>query len=151
MTRFRHASLVRGFSLIEVMVAVLVLGVALAGLVRGITTALLLHKDSERLTAAALMAEGRVEFLRADAILTDGVTEDTGGEGLSTYRWRQTIAPTSVDGLKQVTVVVEDVGTSTKLYELVTLLFDPPVDPLREKTGATSQSAKEREQRRRQR
>ena len=57
----------RGFSLIEVMVAVLVLGVAVAGLVRGLTTSMALHKDSERLTVAALMASGRIELLRADA------------------------------------------------------------------------------------
>lgn len=139
----------RGFSLIEVMVAVLVLAVALAGLVRGITTALASHKDSERLTAAALMAAGRLEFLRADGIFEVGVTEGTGGEGLANYRWRQTIAPGTIDGLKEVTVVVEETGTNAKLYELVTLLFDPPLDPLRDKSGVSPPAAKEREQRRR--
>ena len=45
-----------GFSLVEVMVAVLILGVALAGLTEGITTALSSNKESELQTTAALIA-----------------------------------------------------------------------------------------------
>jgi len=141
----------RGFSLIEVMVAVLILGIALVGLVRGLTTALAGHKDSEQLTAAALMAAGRMEFLRADGILENGATEGAGGDGLSGYRWRQTISPAAIEGLKEVTVVVENAVSGVKIYELVTLLFEPPLDPLRDKTGVSSPAAKAREQRRRSR
>ena len=47
-----------GFSLVEVMVAVLILGVALAGLTEGITTALSSNKESELQTTAALIAAG---------------------------------------------------------------------------------------------
>src|SRR3954453_14697321 len=47
---------VRGFSLIEVMVAVLILGVAVAGMVQGITAALSSSKESELQTTAALIA-----------------------------------------------------------------------------------------------
>ncbi len=53
-----------GFSLIEVMCALLILAVGLAGLVQGISTALGSNKDSELHTTAALLAEGRMETLR---------------------------------------------------------------------------------------
>ena len=139
----------RGFSLIEVMVAVLILGVAVTGLVRGITTALASHKDSERLTIAALMAAGQIEFLRADGIISDGTTEGTGSEKLSNYRWRRKITPTSIEGLKEVTVEIEDAESKVKLYELVTQLYDPPLDPLRDKTGVSNTATKERDRRRR--
>ena len=54
------------FSLIEVMVAILILGIALTGLVHGITTALASNKESELQTIAALFADGKVEELRAE-------------------------------------------------------------------------------------
>src|SRR6202012_2526970 len=50
-----------GFSLIEVMVAILILGIALTGLVHGITTALSSSKESELQTVAALYAQGKIE------------------------------------------------------------------------------------------
>jgi len=56
----------RGFSLIEVMCAVAILGVALVGLTQGITTALGSNKESELQTTAALLAAGRIETLRAE-------------------------------------------------------------------------------------
>ena len=47
-----------GFSLIEVMCAVLILGIGIAGLTQGITTALASSKEAEVQTAAALLAAG---------------------------------------------------------------------------------------------
>jgi len=52
---------IAGFSLVEVMVAVMILGVALVGLTQGITTALSSTKESELQTAAALIAAGRLK------------------------------------------------------------------------------------------
>ena len=56
-----------GFSLVEVMVAILILGIALVGLTQGITTALSSSKESELQTVAALFAAGQIETLRAAA------------------------------------------------------------------------------------
>ena len=50
-----------GFSLVEVMCAILILGIALAGLTQGVTTALTSSKESELQTTAALFAAGLVE------------------------------------------------------------------------------------------
>ena len=116
------------FSLIEVLCAILILGVALAGLTHGITTAISSSKESELQTTAALYAAGLMETLRAEGILIDGETEGTCGEGLSLYRWRESIATTRIDGLHDVKVVVENSRTGKTIYELQTLLFEPTED-----------------------
>ena len=116
-----------GFSLVEVLCAILVLGVGLAGLTRGLTTALISSKESEVETTAALLAAGRVELLRADGYVTDGVDEGEGEGSLSHYHWQQTVARTQVEGLHSVTVVVQKGSSGKPIYQLETLLFDPPV------------------------
>ena len=115
-----------GFSLVEIMCAIVILGIALVGLTQGITTALSSSKESELQTTAALIAAGKIEMLRADGYVLDGITESVGGEGPSLYRWKRSVSSTSIDGLHEVTVVVEDSKSGTVIYELRTLLFDPP-------------------------
>lgn len=115
----------RGFSLVEVMCAILILGIAVAGLTQGITGALGASKESELQTTAALVAAGRIETLRAEGYVIDGVEQGEFGEGLSLYRWEQTITGTSIDGLHEVSVVVENSKSGQTIYELRTLLFDP--------------------------
>jgi len=117
-----------GFSLVEVMVAILILGIALVGLTQGITTALSSSKESELQTVAALFAAGQIETLRAEKDLTDGKTDGDCGAGLPLYRWKQTISPTDIDGLHDVDVRVENSRTGAAIYELETLLFQIPDD-----------------------
>ena len=140
-----------GFSLIEVMLAILILGIALVGLTQGITTALSSSKESELQTTAALLAAGRIETLRADGYLTDGVEEGEGGAGLSLYRWKQTISSTSIDGLHEVEVIVENSNSRQAIFELRTLLFDPPLYSSQPESSnrRDSAAAKKREKRRR--
>src|SRR5258708_2982710 len=114
----------RGFSLIEILCAVLVLGVALTGLIQGVTTALSSSKESELQTVAALFAAGQVETLRAEGDLRDGTTEGDCGEGLALYRWQQTITAAGIDGLHEVAVAVENSKSGATIYELRTLLFE---------------------------
>jgi general secretion pathway protein I len=114
-----------GFSLIEVMVAILILGVALVGLTHGITTALGSSKESEQQTTAALLAAGRIETLRVEGDLTDGETDsdDDGGGPMAAYRWKQTISPTDIEGLHDVEVTVVSAATGGEIYALKTQLF----------------------------
>src|SRR5580704_14602398 len=111
-----------GFSLVEVMVAILILGIALVGLTQGITTALVSSKESELQTTAALFAAGQIELLRAGTDLSNGTGNGDCGTVLPLYRWKQTVSPTEIDGLHEVDVVVENAQTGAAIYELKTLL-----------------------------
>ena len=123
-----------GFSLVEVMCAILILGIALVGLTMGVTTALSSSKESELQTTAALLAAGQIELLRSDRFLADGTEEGDCGEGLALYRWKQTISSTAIDGLHEVLVTVENSRTGNAIYELRTLLFEPPSELASDKT-----------------
>jgi Tfp pilus assembly protein PilV len=111
------------------MCAILILGIALAGLTQGVSTALTSSKESELQTTAALVATGLVESLRAEGNLSDGATEGECGEGLSLYRWKQSITRAGIDGLHEVDVEVQNAKTGQSIYELRTLLFQPPNEP----------------------
>lgn len=118
------------FSLVEVMVALLVLGVAIVGLTEGIASALRSTKDSEWQTTAALLAAGQIELLRADGFLSEGVSEGKGSGALAPYEWTETVAETSITGLFEVAVEVRRAANPAVLYELRTLLFEPPAGSL---------------------
>jgi len=115
-----------GFSLVEVMIAVLILGIAIVGLTQGFTTALASSKESELQSTAALFAAGQIETLRAETGLTDATTEGDCGADLPLYRWRQTISSTDIAGLHQVSVDVDNSRTGELIFELKTLLFEVP-------------------------
>ena len=133
-----------GFSLVEVMCAILILGVAMVGLTTGITTALGSGKESELQTAAALIAAGQIEMVRADGILIDGVEEGEGANDMSLYRWQRSVTSTPVEGLHEVIVTVNHAKSGKSIYELRTLLFEPPSDTASDKPGARKESKKSR-------
>jgi prepilin-type N-terminal cleavage/methylation domain-containing protein len=127
-----------GFSLIEVMVAIMIMGVALVALTRGMTTALASTKDSEVQTTIVGLAAGQIETVRASAVLTDETTEGDFGDDFPKYSWEQTIAPGGLDGLHQVDVTVKDVKSGVSLFKLTTLLFDADYP------GSTAEDAKQK-------
>ena len=133
------------FSLIEVMIAVLILGVALVGFVQGTTTAITSSKDSEIQTTAVLLASGRIEKLRAEGELEDGESDGDWAEDFPNYSWKQSIAPTEIKGLHDITLTIENPKTGKQLYELRTMLFEPPPVQEEETTGKTSKSKKKKQ------
>jgi prepilin-type N-terminal cleavage/methylation domain-containing protein len=137
-----------GFSLLEVLCAILILGVALVGLTQGLATALSSTKESERQSTAALLAAGVIETVRAEGDLTDGDTDGEGPAGLELYRWKQTIQPTRIDGLHQVEVVVENARSGQAIYTLRTLLFETPYNPSTNVTNGRRDLDTERRRRR---
>lgn len=138
-----------GFSLIEVMCAILIMGVALTGLTQGVTAALSASKENELQTAAVAIAAGRIEMLRADGLIIAGEDQSEDETGKALYSWRQTIEETSIDGLFEVTVIVENARAEKKIYELKTLLFDAPPTSLSEDDDEDASSRNNRGARRR--
>lgn len=139
-----------GFSLIEVMVALLVLGVGVVGVAEGIGTALRSSREARLQTAAALYAAGVVETLRAEGFLTDGSVDGDCPAGLEAFRWRRTLSRTGLEGLHEVEVAIEDRRTGKPVYELRTQLFEIPSEsPVRdrEREREREAGARRREQR----
>lgn len=122
--KFRAARSETAFSLVEVICAILIVGLALVGLTRGLATALQSSKESEVQTAAALIAAGRMEMIRADGFLTSGVS--TGESDQAGYTWQQELTETGIEGLHEVTVTVLDARTGRSVFELKTMLFEVP-------------------------
>jgi prepilin-type N-terminal cleavage/methylation domain-containing protein len=130
------------FSLVEVICAISILAIAVVGLTEGITLALQSNKQSELQSTAALYAAGLIETLRAEGDFEDGDQDGDCGEGLSLYRWKESITAGGIDGLHHVKVVIENAKTEKTIYELETLLFQAPEDTTtssttrRDQTGA---------------
>ena len=123
-----------GFSLVETLLAILILGTGLAGLTHGITAALRASKESELQTKAALFAAGQIETIRAESFILEGETDGDCGPGLANYGWRQTITAGSIEGLYDVEVVVHESDTGQTVYTLQTLLFDTPIATAEDET-----------------
>jgi len=136
MSAKRHTS---GFSLIEVTVAIFIMGVALVALTRAMTTALGSTKDSEVQTTVVSLAAGQMETLRAGGVVADGTDNGDFGDMFPKYVWQQTITPADLDGLHQVDVEVQDAVSGVTLYKLTTLLFDSDYP------GSTASLAKQRQ------
>lgn len=146
MNRSRPQLSRRAFSLVEVMVALLVLGVAIAGLSQGIVLSLRSAKDSEWQTTAAFLAAGQIELIRADGFLKEGESEGQGSGALSPYAWTETVTETPIPGLFEVAVAVRRTPEPNALYELRTLVFEPPAGSLTNRP-ADSREARERRNR----
>ena len=124
-----------GFSLVEVLCALLILSAGLVGITQSITLSLRWSREAEMVTRAEQLAAGRVETLRAEGYLSEGEEEGEFDE-FPQYRWSQTVSETSQKGLYEVTVTVErpapeaatsgEEGGGEPLYELKTLLFEKP-------------------------
>ena len=118
-----------GFSLIELLFAVLILGVGIAGMARGITASLSASKESEIQTKAALFAAGRMEFLRADGYYIAGSDEGECGVTLPGYVWQQTLTEsTQHQGLFDVVIkILPNSESEVSVFTLETRLYDPPI------------------------
>jgi prepilin-type N-terminal cleavage/methylation domain-containing protein len=116
-----------GFSLVEVLCAILILGIGVAGMTQGVASALRSSKESELQTQAVLLAASRLEMLRAEGWYVEGEMEGTGPGALADFRWHESIQAADLEGLYEVSVTVRHGERETPLYELKTLLFDPPV------------------------
>lgn len=130
--------------MVEVLCAILVLGVGLVGLSQGVAIALQSNKESELQATAAMWAAGQIEMLRAEGGLQDGELEGDCGEGLSLYRWKESLTRTDLEGLHEVTVIVENAKTGKSIYELRTLLFEAPDELTASDSGKRRDSDKSR-------
>ena len=113
----------RGFTLLEVMVAVAILAIALVAILKAnLQTIDTLVETRERTTVSLLAASKMAEIESVGAAEWSEFRGDF-GEDYPGFTWQVETAPTEVEGLMRVTVIVqakEGVGGSeTRLEELM--------------------------------
>ncbi len=126
MQMMRRSQLQSGFSLIEVLVAVVILAIGVVGLVEAMTLSLRSSRDEELHTVAVVLAAGHMELLRSERFIVEGSNDGEFGDEFPDLGWREEIEETSVEGLYKVTVAIELVETEVIVFELETRIFDPP-------------------------
>jgi type II secretory pathway pseudopilin PulG len=115
-----------GFSLVEALVSLLILGMGIVGISQGLTLSYGSSRAAESRTAAALLASGRLELIRAEGMILAGEDEGDFGAGYDGWTWKESIVETPIEGLHEVTVSVHRAPGGEKVYELRTLLYDMP-------------------------
>ena len=71
---FASRAAVRGFSLVEILIAMAILAIGMVGVIAGLTAAVDLHKRGIDQTSAALLAETILELKQSEALV--GLTPD---------------------------------------------------------------------------
>lgn len=109
-----------GFSLLEVLVAFVILALSLGTIMRLFSTSLGNIAKTDRRAVAALVAESALASLGVDAPLTEG---EMSGEAADGYRWRARVAR-HVDA----NAVLDNEASPVRLYEIDLAVADPAGD-----------------------
>src|SRR3989339_1385701 len=110
----------RGFTLLEVMIAMAILAIALVAVYRSQSQSISMAGDSRFQTTAALLAQGRMAQL--DAADPAGVKAERGdfGDDFPGYSWQVVIEDTEIKLIKKLVVkVVNNRLTRRNEYRLI--------------------------------
>ncbi len=122
-----HASRLKGFTLLEVLVAMAVLAVALVSLLGLYNRSLLLTIRAQRLSTATLLAEEMLTRTQLEGTtamrMTAGDFADLHPSQYPEFRWYRTLRPTALEGLWELRVGVSWGGRADETCELT--LFTP--------------------------
>lgn len=117
-----------GFTLIEMVVATVLLALGVVGTLACISSATRSTSISSEYTTAALLAQQKISELEAAPDQIQG-GEQTGdfGEEHPTYTWRQQVETGMVASLMRVTLVIEwRSGSRARQAQFATYLLIPP-------------------------
>jgi general secretion pathway protein I len=112
----------RGFTLLEVMVAMAILAIALVGILKANVQSLQVMADSRTRTTLALLAAGKLAEVEAVGVAEWNEFQGDFGREYPRVTWRVEVEPTEVEELTHVAVVVSQdgngLGTRMRLEQL---------------------------------
>jgi prepilin-type N-terminal cleavage/methylation domain-containing protein len=122
----------RGFSLIEALASVIILGVGIASVLSGLGAVSRVEVRMKQVEAMTRLAQHKFdELVATSTTMTSGATQngDFNDENNSQYLWSCDIQDTGVTNLEAVTVTVtlaNDTSTTAPVGKVSTLLYVPP-------------------------
>lgn len=122
----------RGFSLIEVLAAVTILGIGIAAVVSALGAGAETESRVKRIEQMTRLAQHKLdELVATSTTMTSGGSQngDFTDENINDYLWSCEIADTAVTNLEAVTVTVtmaKDTSARAPVGKVSTLLYVPP-------------------------
>ena len=128
--RSRRAGRRRGFTLLEVIVSLAVMGVGLVAVLEAFSAGLRLSLQDEFLTTATFLAAGKMEEVMKETYITPGTDEGDFGDEFPDFTWTVEITDSRIEELELVTVVVySDVANRSDQLMLTTALpYNEPTE-----------------------
>jgi len=116
-----------GFTLVEVLVATVLLATGLVGALGAFSAAIRASGAAHYYTTTAALAESKLTELTATGSVSPGTTQGDFGEDLPEYSWRLQVQETEHTGLfrADLTIFYQQEGR-TREFGLTTYLFRPP-------------------------
>ena len=102
----RFSTAWKGFTLLEVMVALAVLSIALVVLFSQQATSISRGNEARIITKAGLLAQERMAGLLVEGRLSMGTEEGEVKDSIPPFKWRQLVEEGSMEGMKKLTIVV---------------------------------------------
>ncbi|MBW2040059.1 MAG: prepilin-type N-terminal cleavage/methylation domain-containing protein [Deltaproteobacteria bacterium] len=111
----------RGFTLMEVMVALAILAIALVVVFSHQVASIDLGNEAMIITKATLLAQEKMTELIAQERLATGENEGEVQEGVPPFRWKTTVEDAEPEGMRRVMVIVKwKEGDKERDLDLVT-------------------------------
>jgi general secretion pathway protein I len=102
----RFSTACKGFTLLEVLVALAILSIALVVLFSQQATSLSRGNEARIITKATLLAQEQMAGLLAEGRRRTGIEEGEVKESVPPFKWRQQVEEADIEGMKRLTVVV---------------------------------------------
>lgn len=109
----------KGFTLLEVMLAMTILAIALVAVYQSQRQSLAMTARANFLTDAALLAQGRMAQVDAMNMLELANAGGDFGDDYPQYRWELTVLDTEIPFLKRIELTVKNRAPTPETYQLV--------------------------------